>query len=214
MCEKWYRYSNTVKVIDMKKEKYFKECPEQHCKELSETVFKEINNFYKSVYDISLIYKIIFDFVCSFDRTLLTLIVGSLTSLSINLATGFINLESGYSKAEIIFRILQFIFSCGFNIYTIRFVAKVINIQECGEKYIPNEQFEEDLILGAQKNVMFYACMKNKEYLMKYVVRGGICLLIIIISVPSKFFCVNSINQVILFFSNLFNDIIKFCKGV
>lgn len=214
MCEKRYRYSYTVKVIEMKKEKYFKECPEQHCKELSDKAFKEINKFYNSVYDISLIYRIIFDFVCSFDRTLLTLIVGSLTSLSINLATGFINLDSGYSKAEIIFRILQFIFSCGFNIYTIRFTAKVINIQEYGEKYIPDEQFEDELILGAQKNVMFYTCMKNKEYLMKYVVGGEICLIIIIISVPLRLFCVNSINQVILNFSNLFNDIMESCKGV
>lgn len=197
----------------MEKEKYFKECPKQHCNELNENIFKEIQNFYNSVYSNCIIYRKIFDFVCSFDKTLLTLIIGSLTSLSINLATGFINLESGYSIAEIIFRILQFIFSSGFNIYTIRFAAKVINIQECGEKYFPNERFDEELIYGAQKNVMFYACMNKKEDLKKVLVRGGICLIIVIISVPLKRFCVSRINQSILFLSNMCNDFIRFLKG-
>ncbi len=202
----------------MKKQKcFFEECPTQQCNELNKEVFKQIEDFYNSSYKSSLVCKKIFDIACSFDKTLITLIAGSLTSLSINLATGFIGLDDTTLKEEFIFRVLQFFFAVGFNIYTICFAAKVINIQDCGERYFPSQQLSKQLIEKAQKNVMFYACMNNERYLKKCVVFGGICIIITIFSVFSVSFrdaCIECISQIITFILNLYNNVINFLGGL
>ena len=176
-----------------KKKCFFESCPTQQCNELDKEIFKQIEAFYDSSYKSSLICKKIFDMACSVDKILLTLIVGSLTSLSINLATGFIGLEDTILKTEFIFRFLQFIFAVGFNIFTICYAAKVINIQDCGERYFPNQQLPKQLIEKAQKNVMFYECMNNARYLKKCVIFGGICIIITIFSVFFKSICIEFI---------------------
>ena len=195
----------------MWKQKYFfEECPKQQCKELDDQAFEEIKAFYNDSYKSSCVYRKIFDVACSVDKTLLTFIAGILTSFSINLATSFIKLEEIYSGSEFIFHILQFAFTVGFSIYTIRFAAKVINIQECGEKYFPSQKISKELINKAQKNVMFYACMNNENYLKKFIFRGGMCITIVIVSMIFRSICVKSINQIILFLGNSWNNIKEF----
>lgn len=199
----------------MRKRKYFFEnCPIQQCKELSKEIFKQIEDFYNSSYKSSLMCKKIFDIACSVDKTLLTLIAGSLTSLSINLATGFIGLEDTTLKSEFIFRFLQFIFAVCFNVFTIRFAAKIINIQDCGEAYLPSQPLSKKLVEKAQKNVMFYECMNNEGYLKKCVIIGGICLIITIFSVFFKTACIEGIDQFIELILNLYNCVINFLGGL
>ncbi|GFI30131.1 hypothetical protein IMSAGC013_01519 [Lachnospiraceae bacterium] len=194
----------------MKQKFLFEECPKQQCNELDNEAFKKMENFYNSSYRSSFVNKRIFDIACSVDKTLLTLIVGSLTSLSINLATSVIDLDEVNYNAEFVFRILQFIFAVGFNIYTICFTARVINIQECGEKYYPNQKISENLINEAQKNVMFNACIENESKLKKFLFRGGICIIVVILSVPFRSICVEAINQIILFLGEVCNNIKNF----
>lgn len=189
------------------KKLFFEKCPTQKCDELNNETFKKMQNFYNSSYKPSFVNRRIFDIACSWDRTLLILIVGSLTSLSINLATSVINLEIVNYNAELIFSILQFIFAVGFNIYTIYFTAKVINIQECGEKYYPEEKISETLINEAQKNIMFNACMENENNLKKFLLAAGICIIIVILSVPFRPICIEGIKQIMLFFGELWNNI-------
>lgn len=186
-----------------KQKVFFEKCPKQQCNELDDEAFKKMQDFYNFSYKSSFVNKRIFDIVCSADRILLTLIVGSLTSLSINLATSVIDLEVVNYNAELVFRILQFIFAVGFNIYTICFTAKVINIQECGEKYHPEEKVPETLINEAQKNIMFNACMENESNLKKFLFGAGICIIVVILSVPSRPICVGGIKQIILIFGRI-----------
>lgn len=193
----------------------FEKCPTLQCDELNRNIYSEIKAFYNSTYKSSYICRKIFDVVCSVDKTLLTLIAGSLTSLSINLATSFIDMKETVMNAEFVFRLLQFFFAAGFNIYTIRFAAKVISIQDIGKAYIPSERAAIQFIKEAQKNIMFYACMDNEKYLRKCIVFGGICIMITIFSIFFNTICVEYINQIILFISNLYNDIInEFYQGV
>lgn len=186
---------------------FFEKCPKRRCNELNAEIFKRMKEFYESSYKSSFINKTIFDMACSTDRTLLTLIVGSLTSLSINLATGFIDLEKVNYNAEFIFRICQFVFAVGFNFYTICFTTKVINIQECGEKYYPDQKISKDLIIESQKNVMFNACIENEKKLKKFLLLGGVCIIVVILSVPFRSICIEGINQIILLFRELWKNI-------
>lgn len=182
----------------MKQKFFFEQCPKQKCNELDEEKFEKIRIFYDSMYKKSYVYRMMFDVVCSIDKTLLTLIAGSLTSLSINLATSVINLEKNYFSVEFIFRILQFVFAVGFNVYTICFAAKVINIQEHGEKYYPNQIISKKLINKAQKNVMFYACMDSKDYFKKIIFRSGICFMAFLVSIFFRLISAESIIHIIL----------------
>lgn len=196
-----------------KKKLFFEECPKQQCNELDNESFKIMEYFYNSSYKSSFVNKIIFDIACSADRTLLTLIVGSLTSLSINLATSVIDLEEIHYNVEFVFRIIQFIFAVGFNIYTICFTARVINIQECGDKYYPNQKISDNLIFEAKKNVMFKKCMENENKLKKFLFLAGICITVVILSVPFKTICIRGINQIIILCGELLKKI-KLFKGV
>ncbi len=190
----------------------FEKCPTQQCNELDNESFKRMEKFYNSSYKHSYVRRKIFDVICSFDKTLLTLIAGSLTSLSINFATGFINMEVSSFNAELVFQILQFFFAVGFNIYTIRFAAKVINIQEYGEMYFPSQQVSKKLINEAQKNVMFYACMNNEKYLKRLIAFGGICLLITIVSIFFESICVGGISEIMIFFRNSWTSLLIFLE--
>lgn len=192
---------------------FFEKCPKQRCNELNAEIFKRMKEFYELSYKSSFINKIIFDMACTTDRTLLTLIAGSLTSLSINLATGFIDLEKVNYNAEFIFRIFQFIFAVGFNFYTICFTTKVINIQECGQKYYPDQKISKDLIIESQKNVMFNACIENEKKLKKFLLLGGVCIIVVILSVPFRSICIEEINKIILLFGELWKNI-KTVMGV
>lgn len=194
---------------------YFEKCPTLQCNELDKDIYNEIEIFYYSTYKSSYICRRLFDVVCTVDKTLLTLIAGSLTSLSINLATSFIDMKETVVDAEFIFRLLQFFFAAGFNVYTILFAARVINIQDLGNAYIPTEETAIQFIKEAQKNVMFHACMGNASYLKKCIVFGGICIMITIFSIFFNTTCVQYINQIILYISNIYKSVInEFFKGV
>lgn len=195
-----------------RKKFFFEKCPTQQCNELDDESFERIEEFYNSSYKHSYICRRIFDVACSFDKTLLTLIAGSLTSLSINFATGFINMEVSSFNAELVFHILQFFFAVGFNVYTIRFAAKVINIQEYGEMYFPSQQVSKKLINEAQKNIMFYACMNNEKYLKRLITFGGICLMITTFSMFFESLCVGGISEIMIFFRNSWTSLLKFLE--
>lgn len=196
------------------KKYFFEKCPSQQCDELDDEAFEKIEKFYNFSYKCSCVQRKMFDVVCSFDKTLLTLIAGSLTSLSINFATGFINMEESSFNAALIFQILQFFFAVGFNIYTICFAAKVINVQECGEMYYPNQKVSKKLIKEAQKNVMFFTCMNSEKELMKLITLGGGCLLITILSIIFASSCVQGIEEIIVFLRKLWTGLFVLGKGV
>lgn len=185
---------------------FFEECPKRQCNELNDEIFKRMEEFYEYSYKSSFIHRIIIDMVCSLDRTLLTLIVGSMTSLSINLATGFIDLEKVNFNAEFIFRICQFVFALGFNFCTICFTTKVINIQEYGEEYYPEQKISKDIIIKSQKNVMFNACIENEKKLKRFLLLGGACIIVVILSVPFRSVCIKEINQIMLLFGRLWKN--------
>lgn len=193
---------------------FFEKCPTLQYDELSKETYNKIEEFYTDTYMKSSFCRIIIDVVCSMDKTLITLIAGILTGLSVNLATNFIYLDGSVTEAELIFRFLQFIFACSSNVYVIRFTAKVVYIHECGEKYFSSELFSKKLLETARKNLMFSACIDNIKCLERFILRGGICIIITWLTLLFRISCINWINEVIFYLAVWMSSIKKCAGGV
>lgn len=195
----------------------FKESPKQILDEFDTLEKTKAQNyaieFYKNKYTKNMLIRICFDFVCGFDKTLLTLVVGSLTGFTINIASNIVNLDwplSDNSGRTLL--ILQFILSLLFNVFAIEFTTVVIKIQESGTLYFPNNVINNENGRGyltsshiskAKNNITFFICAKNWGSIKFWLIGSIVTVVALFVTIFKALWCETIINNWIAFYTTL-----------
>ena len=110
--------------------------------------------------------KILYNIVFSIDKTLFALISGALTGISTNVLTEFLDFNNIEEK-DLKLHIIQLILALSFNCVFILFSARIIEIQESGDLYMPpkwsNLEYQE--LRMTKYNVVYANCVKSEKYL-------------------------------------------------
>lgn len=183
-------------------------CPDEQADEFKNFVFhgekknitSEVCSFYNNKYQTNRFRRRLFDRICTVDKTMLSLITGSLTSFSVNIASNIINLGNSVSSTEKVFLFIQFYFALCFNLCNIEFTSNVIKIQESGDLFYLSH-YSNDTVINYRRsvlikdNIMFYICSKLWGDIVLLLAGCFIFAIILLFTVLKKDFCLELINR-------------------
>lgn len=156
----------------------------------------KLQKHYDNIKPISLV-RIIYNIVFSIDKTLFALISGALTGISTNVLTEFLDFNNIDGK-DLKLHIIQLALAVSFNCFFILFSARIIEIQESGDSYMPpkwsNLDYQE--LKMTKYNAIYSNCVESERYLKVTFCISVILGVIMLISFFDGYLLVNGCEEV------------------